>query len=385
MIAFHEDKKFIYPWRNNNAFQLLVDGENYFPAIFNYIDNAKRYIIIEQYLVESGKLTSQLIDHLNQAAERGVSIYLLFDEFGSSGLHNPDRKRLSSKNIQLYFYNPLHFRQWYRNLRRNHRKFICIDGETGFTGGAGFTDEFDTKENLHGWHDIQLQLSGPVLNDWLSSFSQIWSQYASLPADHTAVQLNKKTKSTMTGRLVISHTPRHQEINRSLIREIKHSRQRVWLSSPYFVTTRKIRRELKRAAINGIDVRLLLPSSYSDHPWVTYACRNYYHDLLQSGVRIFEYQPRFTHAKVFACDQYVSIGSSNLDRWNRRWGMDANQEINDKDFALTIKQYFDNHFTHSLEIVLATWKNRPWLERVKETLSQKLVFLLDMLGKSYRK
>lgn len=383
-MAFLKDKKFIYPWRNNNAFQLHVDGENYFPLIFNLIDNAKHYVIIEQYLVESGKITSQLIDSLVNAAQRGVSIFLLFDEFGSTGLNISDRKRLNNSNIRLFFYNPIHFRKWYRNLRRNHRKFICIDGEVGFTGGAGFTDEFDTENNPHGWQDIQLQISGPVLNDWLTSFAGIWSQYANLPADLPPTCTESKQNTNMSGRLVIAHTPRHQEINRSLIRQIKHSKQHVWLASPYFVTTRKLRRELKRAAIRGVDVRLLLPSTDSDHPWVTYACHNYYIELLQSGVLIFEYQPRFLHAKIISCDQWVSIGSSNLDRWNRRWGMDANQEINNADFAIEIKHYFSNNFTQSEEIVLANWRKRGWLQRIKEKASQKLIFILDMIGHSYR-
>lgn len=384
-MQFHRSKKFIYPWRNNNAFQLFVDGENYFPHIFSLIDKANHFIIIEQYLVESGKVTTQLINHLIQAAQRGITVFLLFDGYGSLGLHEDDRQRLRKENIQLVFYNPVRFRNWYKNLIRNHRKILCIDGYIGFTGGAGFTDEFDTEDKPQGWHDVMLQISGPVLNDWLTSITSIWSQYAALQTKLLRSTSISEAEKNMAGRLVVAHSPRHQEVSRSLIRQITHSQQIVWLATPYFVATRKLRREIKRAALRGVDVRLLLPNTLSDHPWVTYAYRNYYHKLLQSGVRIFEYQPRFLHAKVIICDQWVSIGSSNLDRWNRRWSMDANQEVNNDGFAHEVKHFFKNDFSQSHEIILANWNKRSWLQRLKEKGCQKIVFLLDMLGSSYRK
>ncbi|MGD8526877.1 MAG: phospholipase D-like domain-containing protein [Thioalkalispiraceae bacterium] len=381
-MRFHRDKNFIYPWRDGNAFELIADGEYYFPQIFQHIDNSSRFIIIEQYLVESGRITTLLIDHLVKASQRGVTVFLLFDEYGAQKLRPHDRQRLYDANIQLRFYNPVKLQHWYGNLRRNHRKFICIDGTSGFTGGAGFTDEFDTVDNPLGWHDVQLKISGPVLADWLTSFNLIWSQYASSVID-TAVE-QALTDSNMQGRLTIAHTPRHQEISHSLIKQIRRSYQTVWLATPYFVAPRKLRRELKRAAQRGVDVRLLLANTHSDHPWITHAYRSYYRKLLQHGVRIFEYQPRFLHAKVILCDQWTSIGSSNLDRWNRRWSMDANQEINNKPFSDEIRTFFENDFKQSREILLAEWNKRGWLQRFKEKCCQKIVLLLEMLGRSHR-
>lgn len=382
-MPFKRDKKYIYSWRNNNAFNLFVDGEQYFPHIFSLIDKAQDFIIIEQYLVESGEITTQLIDHLVHAAQRGVAIFLLFDDYGSLELNKDDRRRLEEENIQLVFYNPIRVRHLYNNLRRNHRKIICIDANVGFTGGAGFTDEFMTRNRPLGWHDVMLQISGPVLEDWLTSFATIWSQQSTSSINLINDTQVKNTDKNMRGRLVTAHTPRHQEISRSLIRQIKQSENILWLATPYFITTRKLRREIKRAARRSVDVRLLLPNTHSDHPWVTHAYRNYYNKLLKSGVRVFEYQPRFLHAKAILCDQWVSIGSSNLDRWNRRWSMDANQEIENDAFAREIKQFFENDFSQCTEIILAVWKKRGWLQRLKEKFCQKIVFLLDMLGNSY--
>jgi phosphatidylserine/phosphatidylglycerophosphate/cardiolipin synthase-like enzyme len=378
-------KKFIYPWRDANSFTLLINSEHYFSQLLNLIQRAEHYIVIEQYLVESGRITEQLIDSLVEAAARKVTVLLLFDDFGSAGLNKADRGKLNKDNIQLIFYNPVRYRKWYSNLNRDHRKFVIIDNKVGLTGGAGFTDEFDTVNNPAGWHDIMLQATGPVLNDWLVSFINIWKQYAAVPEKISDANIELKTEGQMPGRLVVSQPPAHHEIIRSLINKIQHSKKHVWLATPYFVTTRKLRRELRRAAQRNVDVRLLLPNNRSDHPWVTQAFHNYYDKLLRSGVRIFEYQPRFIHAKIICCDQWVSIGSSNLDRWNRRWSLDANQEIDNPLFYSRVEQFFNDDFSQSNEIKLTEWRKRGWIKRLRERFWKQVVVILEMLGSSYRR
>ena len=380
-----EKKKFLYPWRENNSFRLHIDSAQYFPRLLELIGQAKHYIIIEQYLVESGYHTSQLLNALVAAAKRNVAVLLLFDDFGAAGLSQHDRQRLQQANIYLEFYNPIVFRRWYNNLKRDHRKLVIIDHHTGMTGGAGFTDDFDYENNPQAWHDVMLEVSGPVINDWLNSFTSIWKQYHELPQQFTQCKPIIETNGTMSGRFIVTQPPAHHGISRSVINQIQHSQQHVWLATPYFVITRKLRRELLRAAKRGVDVRLLLPSDNSDHPWVTHAFHNYYDKLLKSGIRIFEYQQRFIHAKVVYCDQWVTIGSSNLDRWNKRWSLDANQEIDSTEFCKTVENFFNTDFTQSHEITLARWRQRGWLKRLREMLSHQFITILEMIGRSYKR
>lgn len=363
---------------------MLIDGEQYFPRLFQLIDQAKHSIIIEQYLVESGKVTSQLIDNLINAANRGLTILLLFDDFGSNGLQHEDRQRLLHDKIQLVYFNPIRYRRWYRNLKRDHRKLVIVDGQIGLIGGAGFTDDFETLNNPHGWHDILLEVTGPVINDWLTSFFYIWQQYADIPEEISQQQISCDKTKTMSGRFVISQPPLRNEILRSIINHIQNSKYRVWLVTPYFVITRKLRRELERAAQRGVDVRLLLPGNNSDHPWVTQAFHNYYDRLLRHGIQIFEFQPRFIHTKAVYCDQWTTLGSSNLDRWNRRWSLDANQEIISEEFCTVIEKLFSDDFSQSIEITLTEWRKRGWLKRLSEKFWKQVVVILDMLGRSYR-
>jgi phosphatidylserine/phosphatidylglycerophosphate/cardiolipin synthase-like enzyme len=146
---------------------------------------------------------------------------------------------------------------------------------------------------------------------------------------------------------------------RSFVKYIRGANKDIRLASAYFVPSRKIRRALCRRAAQGVDVRLLLPGPHSDHPWVRHMGRRYYDKLLRRGVRIFEYQPRFMHMKVLLCDDWVSIGSSNIDRWNFRWNLEANQEVKDSEFALAVQQLFEKDFADSVEIDIEEWRQRP--------------------------
>jgi phosphatidylserine/phosphatidylglycerophosphate/cardiolipin synthase-like enzyme len=113
-------------------------------------------------------------------------------------------------------------------------------------------------------------------------------------------------------------------------------------------------------------VRLLLPGPHTDHPAVRHAGRRFYRRLLDAGVRVYEYQPRFLHAKVALIDDWVAIGSSNLDRWNLRWNLEANQEIDAPDFAADTAALFAADFIDSIEYHAETWGRRAWLSRLAE-------------------
>jgi phosphatidylserine/phosphatidylglycerophosphate/cardiolipin synthase-like enzyme len=142
----------------------------------------------------------------------------------------------------------------------------------------------------------------------------------------------------------------------------------VWLATAYFIPSTKLRRALRRAASRGVDVRLLLPGPITDHPAVRYASRRFYARLLRYGVRIFEYQGRFMHTKVALADDWTTIGSSNVDRWNLRWNLEANQEIEDRGFAAQTLAMLQEDFTHCEEILYREWHRRSRLQRLREWL-----------------
>jgi len=372
--------KFRYPWRAGNRIQLLVDGARFVPAMVSAIEGAERHVLLEIYLFESGRLADRFCRALVEAAERGVTVCCLLDDFGARGLSTADRHRLTGAGVRLTFYNPLRYGELRRNLMRDHRKLLVVDGETAFTGGAGITDDFYSTDPTHTtWHEVMVAIRGPCVADWHALFARTWERAAGQPLALTAPPPASNTGSGVPGR-VTSNTPQRMEIKRSLLKRIRGAERRVWIATAYFIPSWKIRRALRRAAQEGIDVRLLLPGRHTDHPAVRHAGRRFYGRLLSGGVRIFEYRPRFLHAKVALCDDWCSTGSSNIDRWNLRWNLEANQEIDTPVFADQVARLFTDDFLEADEITYEQWRNRPWHRRLLEQFWGRVDLLLERLG-----
>ena len=386
-------RRFHFPWREGNRFDILVDGSNFLPRMLDAINSACETILLEMYLIESGSVVDRFITALLDAAERDVQAYLLLDDYGAIGLKQRDRERLVHKNIHIAYYNRLRSHSTLYNLYRifllrqehslyrNHRKLLLIDGQTAFVGGTGLVDEFDPPGHPEmQWRETMVSIQGPVVADWQQLFTTSWNkstqQTLSLPqpqpVEHTEAQ---------RGRITVNDIERYSEVLLSLTRHIAHARVRVWLATAYFVPRWRIRRALKRAAKSGIDVRLLLPGPITDHPGVRSISHRLYGRLMKNGVRIFEYQPRFMHAKSVLCDDWVAIGSSNFDRWNLRWNLEANQEIKDEVLATQVKEMFEHDFSNSVEYSYEQWYRRSWFKRLLQWFWKQVEILSQKIGR----
>ncbi len=353
-------------WRHGNSFRLLIDGGAFFPAMLNAIAAARKQILLEMYLVESGQLTGRFIAALSAARSRGVRVCLLLDDFGCRGLNSQDRSHLQSYGVELTYYNPLRFGgKLRRNLFRDHRKLLVVDDACAFVGGAGLTDAFDPEQHpQHYWHDVMVEIRGPLVADWQAVFHHSWTHWAT---DGIPVNIGTIANTgQQAGRVSLAGPNTNAMIKRTLLQQISRARSRIWLATGYFMPSWKLRRRLARAARRGIDVRVLLPGPHTDHPAIRHAGRRFYQGLLRAGVRIFEYQPRFQHSKVALIDAWVAVGSSNLDRWNLRWNLEANQEIDAPDFAADTVEMFTQDFADSQELRTASWGRRPWQTRLAE-------------------
>ncbi|HSP30884.1 MAG TPA: phospholipase D-like domain-containing protein, partial [Halomonas sp.] len=340
----------------------------FLPAMFEAVNAAQHYVLVELYLMESGELADQVCEVLINAARRGVCVCLLLDGYGAMGLSSDDRQRLRQGGVQLRFFNPIGFHSLALNLSRDHRKIVVIDGELAFTGGFGAVDEF-----LNAWYEIALRIDGPVVTDWEQLFRQLWSsrltraEKGNVSAGVLPKQREPQAHTNgVPGRAMSARGYRYQAIRHSLHERVNHAQTQLWLCTPYFVPTFALRRRLVRAARRGIDVRLLLPGAKHDHPSVRFAGQRFYHTMLKAGVRIFEFQPTFIHAKFVLADEWVSIGSCNFDHWNLHWNLEANQEVDDPQLAGEVRELFERNFAASQEVDAVAWAARPWAQRVKE-------------------
>jgi phosphatidylserine/phosphatidylglycerophosphate/cardiolipin synthase-like enzyme len=353
-----------FPWRSNNRFTLLVDGDAFFPEMLDSIRNARSLVLLEMYLVESGAVMESFIRVFGELPKQ-VDVCLLLDDYGARGLCEEDRRRLRDLGVHLAFHNPLRYGRLRRNLLRDHRKLLVVDGARAYLGGFGLTDEFLPRQGTErAWHDFAVRVEGDCVNDWMEVFLESWERW--YRGTTRLVLPRQMFQGSSRGRATISRGSHQAEMQRSLIARMRSCEHRIWITTAYFVPSWKVRRSLHSATRRGIDVRLLLPGAITDHPAVRHAGRRFYHRLLRHGARIFEYQPGFVHAKAALCDDWVSLGSSNIDRWNLRWNLEANQEVHDKEFADRLAAQFQADFLESEEKKLEQWRKRPWYRRLAE-------------------
>ena len=368
-------------WTRGNRFELLPAAKRYVPVMLDIIERARHAIFFEQYLMESGYHADQFVDALARAARRGVQVYLLLDTYGAKGFKQRDRQRLTDAGASLRLYNPVSPARLSRSLTRDHRKLLLVDHRIAFTGGYCITDEF-----LFNWYDVVIRIEGPAVEEWAELFSQSWSTATqhqpghSLPARSPAsTHEPDDTEADMLGRVAHGQGRRYQEIRLSLHRQIDRAHERVWLCTPYFLPTLSLRRRMMAAARRGVDVRLLVAGPRHDHPSVRYAGQHYYRRLMRAGVRIYEYQPTFTHAKYCLVDGWSTVGSCNFDHWSLRWNLEANQEVLDSHFAQEVRHLFEENLAQSQEIDPVEWAQRPWWRAGREHLLGKANAWLTLL------
>ena len=373
------DQQEPFSWHPDCRFELLIDGTAFFPRILQAIGQAQFCIDIEMYLVESGQATQRLVAALTVASLRGVAVRCLFDATGSAGFSVEERHALRGAGVDLCFYNPISLFRGVRNLHRDHRKLLLFDRRIVCIGGLGFTDDFFEPDDADGalqpvqtpWHEQMLVVEGNIVEDWQRLFEQSWQQAKwpsrkvldCPPQKHASVPWPEVTPGL--GRVAFSASRNNRDLLLSLISRIRHAHSCVWLATPYFVPPRSLRRALTVAARRGIDVRLQVCGNFTDLPPVRYAGQIYYAEMLRAGVRIFEYQPRFSHLKSALVDQWVTLGSYNFDHWTLHWNLEANQNALDPALARAVQQSFEQDFQQSTELTSHRWRQLPMHYRLK--------------------
>lgn len=365
----------VFPWRNSSEFELLIDGPQFFPRMLERIGQAEHTIDLELYLVEAGACAGAVVQALQAAAVRGVHVRCLFDHYGSLAFTAELRAQLTDAGVELRFYNPISWRRGVRNLYRDHRKLLLVDQQWAMVGGTGVTDEFwQPDESVSEWHEVMVAITGTLVADWQMLFDRQWRANLRRTAWRPPTHFGLARVPPMPeggqglGRVAYADARQHRDILQSLVRALNSGQRRIWLATPYFLPTWKVRRSLRRAASRGLDVRLLLTGPRTDHPSVRYAGHNYYPRLLRAGVKIYEYQPCFLHLKMVLIDDWVSVGSCNFDHWNLRFNLEANLEALDPVLTEAVERSFTTDFAASHEVSLSDWRRRPFWGRVQQRI-----------------
>ncbi|MCI6609743.1 MAG: cardiolipin synthase [Ezakiella sp.] len=292
-------------------------GEKYFNAILSELEKAEKFIFIEFYIVEPGKLYEKFIDVLKRKVDEGVDVRFIYDDFGSYFKFSlKDLRKLKEINVKTLVFNQLSYIHPRLN-NRDHRKMVIIDGKIAFSGGNNLADEYaNYKERFGVWKDIGFSFKGDGVKSYTYMFAAFWNAFSSNKIPEIYLELEANCTSPNDG-IVASYydSPFYEDaITNSLYCDILSSAKKyVWIYTPYLFLPQSLNDALIRAAKRGIDVRILIPG-IPDKKLVYRFSKSYCPDLMRAGVRIYTYTPGFLHAKALLTDDvFAAIGTVNLD------------------------------------------------------------------------
>jgi cardiolipin synthase len=326
---------------------------------------AKKSISLEQFIFVNDDLGRKMIDICAERAKAGVKVRFLWDAAGSFSFFGAGTIReLRDKGIQLVFWKTLvpsyfkvpDYRAWYL---RNHRRTLVIDNDIAYTGSMAVSD------SMRNWRDTNARFTGPVVDEMSNAFERMW-----LRAQHSK-HLPRRIRARDPEFRYVTNQPRpgRRHITAALIEALRSAKHYVYITTPYFVPTRRMLRVIKLAAHRGVDVKIILPEKTDHYPTLDIAARSYFTTLLKTGVRIFLYQGNIIHSKAVVVDgTWSTVGSLNLDNASLSYNFEANIVTTNSRFAEELSAHFVHDLKDSKEILYKEWKGRFFIERIPEML-----------------
>jgi cardiolipin synthase len=352
-----------------NRFDVLLNGDEIFPAMLSAIRSAKRTITFESYIYWSGAVGREFADALAERARSGVKVHLLLDWLGSSKLDPSQLATMVDAGVSVRrFHEPA----WYdldKLNNRTHRKVLVVDGRVGFTGGVGIADVWSGHaQDPDHWRDTHFRAEGPVVAQMQAVFMDNWIKVTGevLHGPDYFPALEKRGDAYAQ---MFSSSPEggSESMHLMYLLAITAAAKSIQLSSAYFVPDGLARDALIAAAKRGVRVQIITPGKHMDAETVRKASRAQWGDLLQAGIEISEYQPTMYHCKVLVVDGvWVSVGSTNFDNRSFSLNDEANLNILDAAFAARQSAIFEQDLARSRTITLAQWKARPLPEKMLE-------------------
>lgn len=366
-----------------NALQLLFTGADYFPALIAAIDNAQHEVHLESYIFDDDIIGQRVAAALAHAARRGVAIHLLVDGFGARKITSSLGPAMIQDGVQLLIYRPRP-QQWrfhWHRLRRLHRKLAVIDGRIAFVGGINITTDFDAGFTVPRL-DYAVRIEGPLVAKVHATMRHVWhivrwSQFGHRPNAPQFDPPPSAPTSQAHAALVIRDNLRHrQDIENTYFEAINTAQKTIMLANAYFVPGRRFRDALIKAAQRGVKVTLILQGK-TDYILQHHAMLALYDSLLAAGVKIFEYQPAYLHAKVAVIDRaWATVGSSNIDPFSLLLSREANLIARDALFAQALTQHLESVIEKDTIEITLSQQTQSWLKRQINTTAYALVRLL---------
>ena len=363
------------PVRSGNRVEVLRNGGEIFPSMLDAIASASRTIDFSTYIFWKGETSTTFGEAFMERARAGVEVNVLVDGWGSAPMDRALVARMEQAGVNFVWFRTPHWYTTNRLNNRTHRRIMVVDGTLGFTGGMGVADEWSgDAEGPENWRETHLKVEGPAVRDLLGAFADNWieetgrvpslAHLPEIPAFDEGVEVQVSKSAPGQGRAAAEAL---------FFAAIAGARERLWFTTAYFAPRQALVDELVAAAVRGVDLRIVVNGPHIDKQVVRRAGHRSYGQLLEAGVRLFEYQRTMMHAKVVvADDRWANVGTSNFDNRSLALQNEMNCSLVDGDLVAELEKHFLDDFDASEEIDLDRWRRRPLRSRAYELFGEAL-------------
>ena len=359
---YYGQNKFIENSSNSKAYKdtetkYFKSGEEFFLDLISELKLAKDFIFMEYFIIEEGKMFNTILDILKEKVQEGVDVRLIYDDVGcASKVKINYAKTLQSYGIKCYVFNPFIPVVSGMHNNRDHRKITVIDGKVGYTGGINLADEYINEISPFGhWKDSSIKLIGKGVNGLTLMFLNNYEFITKENDDYKKyLEIEHKTYENQGYVHPFGDGPRpidDEQIGENVyINILNNAKDYVYITTPYLIIDFNLINALRNAALRGVDVRIITPH-IPDKKIVLNLTRSYYKELLNAGIKIYEYEPGFIHAKNFISDDKVGVvGTINLDYRSLVHHYECGVFMVNTPSILDIKEDFINTQNESIEI-----------------------------------
>lgn len=355
----------------NNQIDYFNNGKDKFDSLIEDIRNAKKHIHLEYYIWRGDDLGARLVDELAKKAAEGVEVRVLYDGIGNSLLPKYFFDKLRDAGGYTAAFLP---RFIVRLNYRNHRKLAIIDGEIGYIGGFNVGDEYLGITKRYGpWRDTHLRFRGDAVDQMQMRFIKDWNFTAKKgKVDISEYYFPAREQFDGVATQIVSSGPdtKWNNVRNGFFKMMNEAESHIYLTTPYFVPDDGIFEALRVAALSGLDVRIIIPGN-PDHFFVYWASMSYLGELLEAGVKVYQYERGFIHAKVLTIDGKVAtVGSANMDIRSFVLNFEVNAFLYDEGITQLLEEEFQNDLRSCVEITKEWYQRRRWWFKVHESVAR---------------
>lgn len=365
-----------------NRLTLLNSGLEYFPALLAAIEAAETEIYLESYIFADDEIGHEVTGALCRAASRGVQVNVTVDGFGARNFATDFLPRMTAAGVRAMSYRPEigRFRLRRHRLRRLHRKLVVIDARLAFVGGINIVDDNSGPLDMRPHYDYAVRVEGPLLGPIHHAARRMWEivswanfkrRYRQAPVAAPCCEPAGEQAAAFLIRDNIRH---RNDILHAYLAAIDGAREEILIANAYFLPGVRFGRALYAAAKRGVRITVLLQGK-SDHRLLRYATQTLYATALAAGIRIFEYERSFMHAKVAVIDgHWATVGSSNIDPFSLLVAKEANLFVRDSRFAGELQTSLHQAMAYGArELLVEEISRKPWRVRILHWLAYGLV------------